>query len=89
MIQSSRMSYLRRQPLLLAMTVLSAMLGATLTARASPTADHTPPAVQPATDFAAVEVHADEKLPTLMSGLNLAEVESLQLSKQLENARSY
>lgn len=24
--------------------------------------DHTPPAVQPATDFAAVEVHADEKL---------------------------
>jgi hypothetical protein len=25
-------------------------------------ADHTPPAVQPATDFAAVEVHADERL---------------------------
>jgi hypothetical protein len=24
--------------------------------------DHTPPAVQPATDFAAVEIHADEKL---------------------------
>ncbi len=30
--------------------------------RASRAADHTPPAVQPATEFAAVEVHADEKL---------------------------
>ena len=56
------MSTPRRQLLLLAMTVLSAMLGEALTASASPATDHTPPAVQPATDFAAVEVHADEKL---------------------------
>jgi hypothetical protein len=33
-----------------------------LPALASLAADHTPPPVQPATDFAAVEIHADEKL---------------------------
>ena len=44
-----------------AVTVSSLLLTATLAFAALPS-DHTPPAVQPATDFAAVEVHSDEKL---------------------------
>jgi hypothetical protein len=58
MIQSSPMSIPRRLPLLLGMTVLLA----TLACPSSRASEHTPPAVQPATEFAAVEVHADEKL---------------------------
>jgi len=58
MIQSSPMTFfscaLRSLVLLLPVTAVAAG-----TAFAS---DHTPPAVQPATDFAALEVHADEKL---------------------------
>ncbi len=42
-------------------SLLLLLLAATL-ASATPVSDHTPPSVQPATDFAAVEVHADEKL---------------------------
>lgn len=41
---------------------LSFLLLASTAAFAALPSDHTPPAVQPATDFAAVEVHADEKL---------------------------
>jgi hypothetical protein len=41
--------------------LLAAFLSATLAAPLG-AATHTPPAVQPATDFPAVEVHADEKL---------------------------
>jgi len=51
MIKSSTMSFLRTAPLFL--------LGLTFTALAS---DHTPPPVQPATAFAAVEAHDDEKV---------------------------
>ena len=51
MIKSSTMSFLRTTPLFL--------LGLTFTALAS---DHTPPPVQPATAFAAVEAHDDEKV---------------------------
>jgi len=39
-----------------------ALLAATVLPLTGFAADRTPPAVQPATDFAAVEVHADEKL---------------------------
>jgi hypothetical protein len=52
------MSIRRRLPLLLSITLLLA----TVASPYSHASDHTPPAVQPATDFAAVEVHADEKL---------------------------
>jgi hypothetical protein len=38
------------------------LLGVGLTGAAAAASDRTPPAVQPATDFAAVEVHADEQL---------------------------
>jgi hypothetical protein len=41
------------------LTTLAALCLLAASARA---ADHTPPPVQPATDFAAVEIHADEKL---------------------------
>ena len=41
---------------------LTFLVAAVLGASAVWAADHTPPAVQPATDFAAVEVHPDEKL---------------------------
>src|SRR5580658_2916915 len=58
MIQSSPMSIRRRLPLLLSITLLLA----TVASPNSHATDHTPPPVQPATDFAAVEVHADEKL---------------------------
>ncbi len=46
----------RIRPLALALMLVTRASGTALAA------DHTPPAVQPATDFAAVEVHADEKL---------------------------
>src|ERR1039458_3943802 len=51
MIQSSTMKTLR--------TILPILLWLALPAVAS---DHTPPPVQPATAFAAVETHADEKV---------------------------
>jgi hypothetical protein len=43
-------------------TLLAVVLGGVLAAHPSLAADHTPPPVQPATDFAAFETHADEKL---------------------------
>jgi hypothetical protein len=52
------MSIPRRLPLLLGIAVLLA----TLASPSSRASEHTPPAVQPATDFAAVDVHADEKV---------------------------
>jgi len=51
MIQSSTMRNLRAIPLFLVWLALPALA-----------ADHTPPPVQPATSFAAVEVHDDEKV---------------------------
>src|ERR1039457_7215433 len=51
MIQSSTMRALRAIPLYLSWLALPAVAS-----------DHTPPPVQPATTFAAVEVHADEKV---------------------------
>jgi hypothetical protein len=57
-----------RSSISLAMRTLSAIVSvsflllATTVPLAALPSDHTPPAVQPATDFAAVEVHADEKL---------------------------
>jgi hypothetical protein len=49
----------RQLPALLAVATL---LTCGLSARPAMATNHTPPAVQPATDFAAVEVHADEQL---------------------------
>jgi hypothetical protein len=45
----------------LRLPLLLLLLTVAVTLQAMPS-DHTPPAVQPATDFAAVEVHADEQL---------------------------
>ena len=59
MIQSSTMNY----ALKLKLPLLAALLSFSLcTAPAGLANDHQPPKVQPATVFAAVEVHADEKL---------------------------
>jgi hypothetical protein len=49
-----------KTPRLFVATILAATLFPQLSAASA--TDHTPPPVQPATDFAAVEVHADEKL---------------------------
>lgn len=60
MIQSSPMPISLRTPLRRALCAFAQLLlAAALPVYAS---DHTQPAVQPATDFAAVEVHADEQL---------------------------
>jgi hypothetical protein len=67
MIQSTQMISLgtsrprvRRQSLIALLPAV--LLAAALLPLAAFAADRTPPAVQPATDFAAVEIHADEKL---------------------------
>jgi hypothetical protein len=49
------------RPWLSATLIAVSLLSISGNSSASPS-DHTPPAVQPATDFAAVEVHADERL---------------------------
>jgi len=60
------MRTLSRHPIQLPIRLASLLLGATLAPlagrAAEHTAAHTPPAVQPATNFAAVEIHPDEKL---------------------------
>src|ERR1039457_4829584 len=66
MIQSSTMGALRTIPLLL--------LGLALPTLAS---DHTPPTVQPATSFAAVEVHPDEKVAIAAEPYDTKEKESI------------
>src|SRR5579864_4803679 len=66
MIQSSTMNTLRTIPLLL--------FGLALPALAS---DHTPPPVQPATSFAAVEAHADEKVAIAAEPYDTKEKESI------------
>jgi hypothetical protein len=71
MIQSSAMTNIQRPfsrfcqagaRAALVSFMLGAALGLAPIARSLPAADHTPPPVQPATDFAAFETHADEKL---------------------------
>jgi hypothetical protein len=66
MIQSITMRTLRATPLLLFWLALPATA-----------ADHTPPPVQPATAFAAVEVHADEKLAIAAEPYDTKEKESI------------
>jgi hypothetical protein len=66
MIQSSAMTNfpvaLHRFALRGCQPVGIAILLAAIASRGAVAADHTPPPVQPATDFSAVEVHADERL---------------------------
>jgi len=66
MIESSTMRNLRAIVLLLAGTVAPALA-----------ADHTVPAVQPATSFAAVETHADEKVSIAAEPYDTKEKESI------------
>lgn len=66
MIQSSTMSVLRRLPLLI---VLLALKGVA--------ADKTPPPVQPASSFAAVEVHDKEKVSIAVEPYDTKEKEAL------------
>ena len=54
--------------------LLMVVFGLTLSAMAS---DHTPPAVQPATSFAAVEVHDKEKVAIAVEPYDSREKESI------------
>jgi hypothetical protein len=66
MIQSSTMRNLRPAPVLLLCLALPALAS-----------DHVPPPVQPATSFAAVEVHNDEKVAIAAEPYDSKEKESL------------
>jgi len=62
MIQSRSSISLTMRTLCTTVSLSFLLLTATAAAFAALPSDHTPPAVQPATDFAAVEIHTDEKL---------------------------
>jgi hypothetical protein len=66
MIQSSTMKGFRRLPSLALLLTIPALAS-----------DHRPPAVQPATSFAAVEVHDDEKVAIAVEPYDTKEKESL------------
>ena len=66
MIQSSTMKGFRRLPLLALLLAIPALAS-----------DHRPPAVQPATSFAAVEVHDDEKVAIAVEPYDTKEKESI------------
>jgi hypothetical protein len=66
MIQSSTMKGFRRLPLLALLLTIPALAS-----------DHRPPAVQPATSFAAVEVHDDEKVAIAVEPYDTKEKESI------------
>src|SRR6202142_50006 len=66
MIQSSTMKGFRRLPLLALLLAIPALAS-----------DHRPPGVQPATSFAAVEVHDDEKVAIAVEPYDTKEKESI------------
>jgi hypothetical protein len=74
MIQSKPMRTLHAFSAFAPVGVLAAILAVPLAARA---ADHTPPPVQPATTFAAVEIHADEKVAIAAEPYDTKEKEAL------------